>query len=357
MNKQSSVTASSSPVTRESSRLLIVGGKGMLAHAVTLLAPAGYLLTSVDLPEFDMTDETQIHSLVDKMKPDVIINCAAYTNVDGCETEQALATRVNGVAVGYLAEAAYKVDATLVHISTDYVFDGKKIGPYVETDETVPQSVYGKTKLLGEQAIRESKLKHYFIIRTSWLYGPGGNSFVETVLRLASERDELRIIHDQVGSPTYTCDLAVAVFALLGKVCDRETVMKGPLREVRDAEIVMKGPLREGSNSGSVTARSSLVTGSPSLIHPPYGLYHFANEGSCSWYEFACAIVEEAQKRTLPLKVQKIHPIATEDYPLPAKRPANSVFDKQKYKTATGVDIPGWRDSLNAYFLGREARS
>ena len=319
MNKPSSVTDSSSPVTRESSRLLIIGGNGMLAHAVTLLAPAGYLLTSVDLPEFDMTDEARLHSCVDKLNPDVIINCAAYTNVDGCETNQDLATRVNGVAVGYLAEAAHRVDATLVHISTDYVFDGKKNGHYVETDKTAPESVYGKTKLLGEQEIRDSKLKHYFIVRTSWLYGPGGNNFVETILRLASERDELRIIHDQVGSPTYTLDLARAIFKLL----DLSTNLQS-----------------QASASGD----------NPYAWTVPYGVYHFSNEGNCSWYEFACAIVEEGRNQKLPIKVREIHPISTEQYPLPAKRPANSIFSKAKYKTTTGEEVPSWRKSLQTYF-------
>lgn len=293
-------------------KLLLVGGNGMLAGIIAATAPSNYQITAVDLPEFDMTYKAQVISFVDDMHPEVIINCAAYTNVDGCETEQELASQVNGVAVGFLAEAAKRVDATLVHISTDYVFDGEKKMPYVEKDKTNPQSVYGSSKLLGEQSILSSGLEKFFIIRTSWLYGPGGNNFVETILRLAGEREELKIVADQVGSPTYTGDLANAVFNLLG------------------------------------------ISPSPqSPVPSPYGLYHFANEGSCSWYDFACAIVEEGRSRKLPIKTYEIYPIRTDEYPLPAKRPANSVFDKSKYKATTGVDIPAWRDSLCTYFSKR----
>ena len=296
-------------------QIALIGANGMLAGMIRERAPHDCNFHLFDLPGFDLNDRSQVVDVLSSLAPDVIINCAAFTNVDGAETEHDLAMAVNGTAVGFLVEAAQDVDATLVHVSTDYVFDGQATTPYVESDLPNPQSAYGRTKLAGEQAIINSDLEKYFIVRTSWLYGPGGNSFVETILRLAAEREELRIISDQVGSPTYTADLADAVFCLLA------------------ASASPQAP-----------------------VSSPYGLYHFANEGSCSWYEFACAIVEEAQKCALSLKVQKIHPIATEDYPLPANRPANSVFDKQKYKVATGADIPGWRDSLNAYFLRREAR-
>ena len=246
------------------------------------------------------------------MRPEVIINCAAYTNVDRCESDQALAEKVNGTAVGYLAGAAKRVDATLVHISTDYVFDGEKSSPYVEEDHTNPQSVYGSSKLVGEQAIISSGLEKYFIVRTSWLYGPGGNNFVETIIRLAKDREELGIVADQVGSPTYTGDLAAAVFALL----------------------------KSASNPRSPT---------PS----PYGLYHFSNEGHCSWYEFATKIATVARANGEQLKVEKINPIKTEDYPLPAKRPAFSVFSKEKYSRITGKLVPLWKESLQKYFAER----
>ena len=293
-------------------KLLIIGCKGMLAQKIASLAPSYYSVEGVDLPDFDMTNQAQVETVVNAMCPEVIVNCAAYTNVDGCETEYALAEKVNGISVAYLAEASRKVDATLVHISTDYVFAGDKKSPYVEEDKTNPQSVYGHSKLLGEQAILKSGLKKYFIVRTSWLYGPGGNNFVETIIRLAKEREELGIVADQVGSPTYTGDLADAVFALLQK---------------------------------------------KSRPHPPfpilYGLYHFSNQGQCSWYEFSKKIVGFAKENGESLKVEKIDPIKTVDYPLPAERPKYSVFSKQKYQEASGKQIPFWEESLAKYFAER----
>lgn len=339
MNIRSSITDSSPPVTRHSSRLLIVGCNGMLAQAIASSAPSGYAITAVDLPEFNITDQAMVQSVVEATQPEIIINCAAYTNVDGCETEQELANQVNGIAVGYLAEAAKRVNATLVHISTDYVFDGEKKTPYAEEDQTNPQSVYGSSKLLGEQAILSSGLEKYFIIRTSWLYGPGGNNFVETILRLAGEREELRIISDQVGSPTYTGDLADAVFALLGKCCDQEAVMKKALQIGRDEDVV--------------TGPSSPVTDLASRDSSIYGSYHFSNGGQCSWYDFAVEIVDQARKNGVLLKLGKILPINTEDYPLPAERPKYSVFSKEKYCRITKRSVPGWQDSLAQYLENR----
>ena len=292
-------------------KLLLVGSNGMLARAIAAAAPAEYVTTGVDLPEFDVTDQAQVFSLADRLQPDVIINCAAYTDVDGCETEVELAKRVNGTAVGYLAAAAQKTNATLVHISTDYVFDGSKQAPYTEDDSTNPLSVYGHSKLLGEQALLESGLNKYLIVRTSWLYGPGGKNFVETILRLAAEREDLGIVSDQVGSPTYTADLADAIFKLLA------------------------------------------LSGPESTAPSPWGIYHFANDGQCSWHEFACAIITEARNHNLPVVTREIRPIQTEEYPLPARRPANSVFDKSKYKYATGAEVPEWRNSLKRYFSFR----
>ena len=294
-------------------QIALIGSSGMLAKMVRERAPQNYHLHLYDLPEFDVTDRDQVLREMRRVQPDVVINCAAFTDVDGCETEVELANRVNGTAVGYLAEAAKKVDATLVHISTDYLFDGRQEEPYSEEDRVNPQSAYGRSKLLGEQAILDSGLKKYFIVRTSWLYGPGGKNFVETILRLAAEREELRIVADQVGSPTYTADLADAIFHLL-----------------------------------ALTDHRSPVTG-----HDPYGTYHFSNEGQCSWYEFACAIVAEARSHGIQVVTRDILPISTEDYPLPAKRPANSMFDKSKYKAATGTVIPEWRDGMKRYFSTR----
>jgi dTDP-4-dehydrorhamnose reductase len=292
--------------------LVIVGANGMLAQAVKIQAPDRYRITCLDLPEFDLTNRDQVLGRMREIAPAVIVNCAAYTNVDGCETNEETATAVNGLGPGHLAEAARKAGATLVHISTDYVFDGRKREPYTEENATNPLSAYGCSKLKGEKAILESGLEQYFIIRTSWLYGPGGKNFVETIIRLAKEKEELRIVADQIGSPTFTADLARAIFNLLA----------------------LETP--------------------PFALRPRPGIYHFADEGECSWYEFGKEIVAQLAASGSPVKVQRILPISTGEYPLPAVRPAYSVFSKEKYRRATGAVIPDWRESLAAYFRTRE---
>lgn len=288
-------------------KVALVGAKGMLARMVQSSTPPHMAIQGFKRPEFDLTDAEQVRRAMEVFRPDVIINCSAFTQVDRCESEEALATRVNGEGPGFLAAVARNLDATLVHISTDYVFPGDTERPYLEGDATGPISAYGRSKLKGEQAIRESGLEKYFIIRTSWLYGPWGNNFVETILRLAAEREELRIVADQIGCPTYTGDLAAAIFRLLDLEDDR-------------------------------TACGH------------YGIYHFANEGQCSWYDFACEIVRLARQKGLPVKTRRIEPIKTEQFPLPAKRPACSVFDTKKYKMAVAASIPSWQKSLSTYF-------
>jgi dTDP-4-dehydrorhamnose reductase len=288
-------------------RLALIGANGMLARKVRELIPKNYELYGFDLPDFDITDREGVATALARIAPNVIINCAAYTNVDGAESEEALALKINGIGPGHLALATRQLGATLVHISTDYVFDGMKSSPYTEADPVAPVSAYGRTKLAGERAIAASGLTNYYIIRTSWLYGPGGKNFVETIVRLATEREELRIVDDQIGSPTYTADLARAIFALL--------------------------------SAGERRA--------------PQGIYHYANEGQASWYEFACAIVALMQQQGLPVRTQKVMPIRTDEYPLPATRPAYSVFSKDKYKGATGAIVPDWRESLAAYMKSR----
>ncbi len=293
-------------------RVALIGANGMLGRMIQALLPKGLELVCYDLPEFDMTDPSQVAAAFAQSCPDIVINCAAYTAVDACEDHEELATRVNAHGVALLAQSARELGATLVHISTDYVFSGEQERPYREDDATGPVSAYGRSKLKGEQAILESGLEKFFIIRTSWLYGPWGNNFVETILRLAAERQELDIVSDQVGSPTYTADLGKAVFQLLAAAADPR-----------------------------------------STVSSPYGIYHFASAGCCSWYEFACAIVAEGRRLALPLKVREIRPIRTEDYPLPARRPANSVFDKAKYTATTGATAPNWHESLVRYLSSR----
>lgn len=307
------MTSHSSPVTRHRT-LAVIGSNGMLAQAVTQLVPDDYTFVPLDLPEFDLTDSALVDKTLGSVRPDVIVNCAAFTDVDGCEAEENPATRVNGTGPGNLARSAKALGAVLIHISTDYVFDGSKQTPYMEDDVPCPQSAYGRSKLAGEKAILESGLEKFFIVRTSWLYGPGGKNFVETILRLAKEREELRIVADQIGTPTYTHDLAHALFSL-----------------------------------SRVTNQSSPVS-----AHSPYGIYHFSNEGLCSWHEFAEEIVKVGRELQMPLKAKRILPIPTSDFPLPAQRPAYSVFDKRKYLEVTGASIPEWQDSLRKYFTMRQ---
>jgi dTDP-4-dehydrorhamnose reductase len=289
----------------------------MLAHKVLELAPNHYMITGFDLPDFDLTDRAQVSAEIERLQPAVIVNCAAYTNVDGAESDEELATRVNGAGPGYLAEAAKTTGAVLVHISTDYVFDGRKQSPYLETDPVGPISAYGRSKLAGEQAILTSGLERYFIIRTSWLYGPGGRNFVETIIRLSQERKELRVVADQFGTPTYTGDLAEAMFYLL-KLTDHD--------------------LKNSPHPSPLT---------------PYGIYHFSNSGQCSWQEFAIEIIAQMRRQGASLKVERVVPIRTEEYPLPAPRPAFSVFSKGKYRAATGATIPDWQGRLNHYLQER----
>lgn len=280
-------------------RIALVGANGMLAQAVRRRIPAEAVTAFFDLPDFDITNRDQVLSMLTDFSPDLILNCAAMTDVDGCESHENLAMRINGEGPGYLAEAARACGAILVHISTDYVFDGNKTEPWSEDDPTGPLSAYGRSKLAGELAIRDSGLQNWLIVRTSWLFGPGGRNFVETMLRLMKERPGLRVVEDQVGSPTYTHDLAGAVVRLV----------------------------RCGAR----------------------GVFHFANSGQCSWYGFACAIAEEARSCGTTLKVENIEPITSADYPLPAQRPAWSVLSTRKYQQQTGACPPDWRAALRHY--------
>jgi dTDP-4-dehydrorhamnose reductase len=281
----------------------------MLARKIREFAPEWAELHGFDLPDFDLTDHAASELALAACQPDIIINCAAYTAVDACETHEQEAYQVNAAAVGFLADLAKHLGALLVYISTDYVFDGRKDTPYEETDPVGPLSAYGRTKLAGEKAILDSSLERYLIVRTSWLYGPGGRNFVDTILGLAAEREELRVVADQVGCPTYTGDLAEAIYRLLDVVLEAES------------------------------------SGRPGL----YGIYHFSNDGQCSWYDFAATAVDLARQCGQSLKVKKLLPIATSEYPLPAPRPAYSVFSKGRFQAVTGRKVPAWQDGLRRY--------
>ena len=278
------------------SNILITGANGQLGNCLRDLATVfqdKYNFYYTDVAELDITNAGAIEKFVAGNSIDIIINAAAYTAVDKAEDEVELAYRLNRDAVRNLAEVARNHDCLLVHVSTDYIFSGESCKPYMETDTPAPQSVYGASKLAGEQAIMESGCRAV-VIRTSWLYSEYGNNFVKTMLRLGTERESVNVVSDQIGGPTYAGDLAKVIFRLIEVVPTEDKV----------------------------------------------GIYHFANEGVCSWYDFAKAIMEFGGKKC------NVNPIFTSEYPSKARRPFFSVFNLRKTKTTTKMDIPYWRDSL-----------
>ncbi len=274
------------------------------------LMPLGEVV-AVDRGRCDLAQAHALPALIDAVNPDVIVNAAAYTAVDRAEQEEALAMTVNGTAVGVLAEETKKRGGLLIHYSTDYVFDGTQPDPYTEGDDPSPLNAYGRSKLAGEIAIRQVACDH-LILRTSWVYAARGRNFVKTVLRLAAERPELRIVADQIGAPT-------------------------PARLVADATALVLGKLstRESWRSAS-------------------GIYHLTTGGATSWHGFATAIVTAA--REVPggpvLRVERIVPIGTVDFPLPARRPLNSRLDCTKLAETFGLHLPDWRWALTPTLEG-----
>ena len=273
--------------------VLITGANGQLGNEMRVLSEANkeYTYFFTDVAELDICNEQAVMDFVKANDINVIVNCAAYTAVDKAEENVELCTKLNADAVGYLAKAAEANGAEFVQISTDYVFDGTAHIPYQETEPTCPNSVYGSTKLAGEQNAL-TLCSRSMVIRTAWLYSTFGNNFVKTMIRLGKERDTLGVIFDQVGTPTYARDLARAIFAAI----------------------------RQG-------------------VVP--GVYHFSNEGVCSWYDFTKAI-----HRIAGITDCKVNPLHTEEYPTPAKRPHYSVLDKTKIKNTYQIEIPYWMDSL-----------
>ena len=246
---------------------------------------------NTDVQELDITNEEAINQFIENNEIDGIVNCAAYTAVDKAEENQDFCMKLNATAPKYLAKAIDKRGGWMIQISTDYVFDGTNHRPYVETDAVCPNSTYGRTKLAGEAAVL-TNCKNSMIIRTAWLYSTFGNNFVKTMIRLGKEKPELGVIFDQIGTPTYARDLAVAIFAAI--------------------------------NKGVVP-----------------GVYHFSNEGVISWYDFTKAI-----HRIAGIKDCKVRPLHTAEYPTPAARPHYSVLDKTKIKQVFGIEIPYWEESL-----------
>ena len=284
-------------------KILLIGSKGQLGQDIALIIPKLGQLISLGRAELDLTYPDQIRQTISAIKPNLIINAAAYTAVDKAETEIELAQLINTTAPKTIAEEAVKIGASLIHVSTDYVFDGTKNTPYTEEDTTNPQSSYGKSKLEGENAIKNTAV-NYIIVRTAWVYGVyGKQNFVKTMLRLGSQKEELKIVTDQVGTPTWTKDIAEAI---------------------------------------TVLSKLSLEN-SPKVARQTY---HFTNTGVTSWYDLAVNIFDLAHKIGFPLKIKNIYPIKTEEYPLPAKRPAYSALSYRKIVEVLQFYPPYWRHSL-----------
>lgn len=283
--------------------ILITGCKGQLGNEMQLLAKenAQHTYFFTDVEELDITNRDAVNSFVQDNEIDCIVNCAAYTAVDKAEDNEELCALLNATAPGYLAEAINARNGVMIHVSTDYVFDGTGNVPYTEDMQTCPNSVYGRTKLQGEEAVMNA-CTHSMIIRTAWLYSEFGNNFVKTMIRLGRERESLGVVFDQAGTPTYALDLARVIFTAI--------------------------------NKGVVP-----------------GIYHFSNEGVTSWYDFTKVIHEIAG-------IDKccVSPLHTDEYPAKAPRPAYSVLDKTKIKQTYNIEIPYWKDSLKNCILRLEVK-
>jgi len=279
--------------------VLVTGANGQLGQSIQFIANKypNIQFVYTDFQEMDITNIENCQAVFAKHQPHFCINTAAYTAVDKAESESDKAHLINAVGPENLAKVCKEFDTILIHISTDFIFDGTSKDPYLETDIPNPKSIYGQTKLDGELAIQKNWEKH-FIVRTSWVYSQFGANFMKTMLRLASERDTLSVVNDQIGTPTYAVDLA---------------------------EVLIK--IINTENPTPNTQR-------------PFGIYNFSNEGVCSWYDFAAAIFHQ-KGIEIDLK-----PIPTDSYPTPAKRPAYSVLDKTKIKKVFGVEIKNWKESL-----------
>jgi dTDP-4-dehydrorhamnose reductase len=310
-------------------RILLIGKNGQVGWELQrTLATLGEIIT-VGREQLDVADPASIRQVIREAKPQIIVNATAYTAVDKAEAEPELAMQVNGVAPGIMAEEAKRLDALLVHYSTDYVFDGTKQGAYVEEDVPNPLSVYGKTKLAGEQAIQATGANH-LILRTSWVYGARGKNFLLTILRLAKERPELKIVDDQIGAPTWSRMIAEATAQMLSQTFS-------PLTPHTTFHALQR-----------IESRSTPVVHS-SLLTEWNGIYHLTAASQTSWHGFAKAILERASRLT---PHPSLVPIPTEEYPLPAPRPRNSVMSNEKLMQTFGIALPGWDEALRLCMEG-----
>lgn len=274
-------------------KVLVTGIKGQLGHDVMeRLREKNHEAVGVDLEEMDITDETAVNDVMDRVRPHAVIHCAAYTAVDKAEDEVEVCRRVNAQGTAYIAKACKKHDCKLLYLSTDYIFTGEGERPWEPEDEADPLNVYGQTKYEGEQAI-ENCLEKYFIVRISWVFGVNGSNFIRTMLRLGEERGAVSVVDDQIGSPTYTYDLAFLLVDMIES--DR------------------------------------------------YGIYHATNEGFCSWYEFAVEIFRQAKMEV------EVTPVGTEAFPVRAKRPKNSRMSKEKLIQNGFQKLPVWQDALGRF--------
>jgi len=277
-------------------RILLAGSKGQVGSAlIPVLAPLGDV-SAFDRQGLDLADSNSIRAVIQREKPGVIVNAAAYTAVDRAETERDASFAVNATAVRVMAEEAKRLDALLIHFSTDYVFDGEKRTPYVESDVPAPLSVYGRSKLEGERAIAASGCRH-FIFRTSWVYGPSGRNFVHAILAAATSKPELRVVDDQRGAPT---------------------------------------------SSGAIAGAVAQVLSIPELSNKPGGIYHLSAAGETTWHGFATAILQAKGLKT------PVAAIGSDEYPVAARRPKNSLLDNAKIGATFGIALPDWRQSLAA---------
>lgn len=302
-------------------KILLTGKNGQVGHDLQYLLPRLGEVVALDRQHLDLSRPDEIRRVVREIHPDLIVNAAAYTAVDQAEKEESLAEAINARAPGILAEEAKRIGAAIVHYSTDYVFDGSKNSPYEEGDRTNPLNAYGRTKLAGEQAIRDSGV-HHLIFRTAWVYSTRGKNFLLTILRLATERDELRIVNDQFGAPTWSREIASASVQVLQRILDRK---------------------EKSSAWGELS-----------------GTYHMTAAGETTWFEFAKAILHAAQTQAnaasswfaaatsgKPLVTRKMVPITTSDYPTPARRPSHSVLSNARLAQMFGIKLADWRTQLH----------
>ena len=308
-------------------RILLIGKNGQVGHDLQRLLPAYGELTAVDRQQLDLAAPDAIRRGVQEIRPQIIINAAAYTAVDQAEKDELAARAINAIAPGILAEQAKQVGAALIHYSTDYVFDGTKTTPYEEDDAPNPLGAYGRTKLEGEQAIRDSGVAH-LIFRTAWVYSTRGKNFLLTILRLATQREELRIVNDQIGAPTLSHELAEATAKVLSQL------------------PAMKNASMDESLAGLG------------------GTYHMTAGGATNWYEFATTILDDASASIqgkkpawlltalngAPLVTRRVVPITTVEYPTPARRPPYSVLSNERLAKTFGIRLPDWNAQLGRVF-------